>query len=686
MDETGGRMGKPELQSPWDFEASTITGWTRRHWEEAFLVLMRPLFSSASRGGARQLIPGPRSKHGSVADELEGFSRSMILAGPWLHGSDTGVVTSRGVKLDIGEYLRRGVLAGTDPQHPEYWGAVEDYSQHLAELAALAWGLFLSRRLIWDQLEPPARRQIADYLFACTRAQYRQNNWLLFNVVTNAVLKRLDMPHSQSQIESNLAACERMYVGEGWYRDGDHNRLDYYNAWGFTYYGLIWTILDGDSNPELAQRHRERARRFVHDFRYFFGGDGGLPCFGRSMSYRFGYLAPVVLGQHLGCLDVSAGQVRTMAGAAMRFFFAHDILTEQGHLSLGFLRPCADMVEDYATGGSPYWATKAFNILLIPPEDPFWRVEEKPLPIHESSYAHPLRKAGLLLVGEQRTGHVQLVNQKSHHHRHEYGDRYTKFAYSSVFSREARTIHGNVNCDNALQFSKDGVRFAQRWQIQALYCEPGFAASRYPMTKVDRAGSVHTSIVVKDDFMVNLHWVETTKSLRFREGGYPLGFDEGLPRLVSTAGGEVAYKDGKLTFIRNLAGYTRQRPAHRFADDLRGSNIRYRDSVVPVLEHENGECRRFWLASLVCARIGQDQPDSLMALVADLTLIEQTAWLTFYDGERAFVQAGEIEQREVVLNGRSFSGPIVCARVSASGDQWSVLRADGSVEGPGLVP
>ena len=673
-------MRKLELQTPWDFEASSITGWTRGHWEEAFFALMRPLVGSASAGGARQYLPGPRSKHGRVADQLEGFSRSMILAGPWLRGSVNGQLTGQGITIDVAELYQRGLQAGTDPKHPEYWGPVEDGSQHLAELAALAWGIYLSRHLVWDRLERNARRQIADYLFQCTRASYRQNNWLLFNVVTNAVLKRLGERHSQQQIESNLEACEQLYLGEGWYRDGDHNRVDYYNAWAFLYYGLIWTIVDGDSKVDLAERHRERARRFVRDFRYFFGGDGGLPCFGRSMTYRFAYLSPLVLGQYLGCLDVPPGQVRTMCGAAMKFFLSHEILSERGHLSVGFLRPCADMAEDYCSGASPYWATKAFNVLLIPPNDPFWCAPEVPLPVHAGSYAKPLRQAGFLLVGESRTGHVQLINQKSHHHRPEYNDRYTKFAYSSVFSREARRIHDNVNCDNALQFSRDGIRFRQRRQIELLYCEQGFAASRYPLDKVDRAGSVHTSILVKDDFMVNLHRVETTRPLVFREGGYPLGFDQGEPRIVSTEGGELAYADGKLTFIRNLAGYTRQRPAHRFGGDLHGSNIRYRDSVVPTLEHENRATRELWLASLICARIGEDQPATLMALIADFQLFGNAARLTFYDGEQAVVQVGPIDQTEVTLNGRTFQGAIVFARSSREGDAWSVLLADGSFD------
>jgi hypothetical protein len=496
---------------------------------------------------------------------------------------------------------------------------------------------------------------------------------MLFNVVTNATLKKLGMPYSQEQIDTNFQACDNMYVGDGWYRDGKLNRIDYYNAWGFLYYYLMWVILDGDSKPELAETHKERARLFARDFRYFFSGDGSTPCFGRSMIYRFGSLSPLALGQHLGCLDISAGEVKTMSNGLMKFYFEHEILTDQNHLSMGFLRPCAEMLEHYSCGGSPYWAAKAFNFLMIPASDPFWGATEAPLPIHQGSYAAPLRSAGLLLVGDHSTGHVQLINQKSYHDQPEYNDKYTKFAYSTIFSYEAREVYHNFNCDNVLQFSEDGINFRQRWEMENLATEPGFAASKYPIHEVDPEGTIYTSIMVKDDFMINVHRVQTRKSLVFKEGGYPLGFDEGEARTVSIQGSEAAYMDGKVTFIRSLHGYTKQSKAIQFADDICGSNVRYRRSVVPTLGHENGAATEFYLASLVCGRVGADTIEDLSKLVTDFEIKDGAAYIDFNDGERAFMQVGPIKNVNVTINGHELSGPIVMARVSPNGEVTSVL-------------
>ena len=279
------------------------------------------------------------------------------------------------------------------------------------------------------------------------------------------------------------------------------------------------------------------------------------------------------------------------------------------------------MLEHYSCGGSPYWAAKAFNLLMIPPEDPFWKTREAPLPIHQGDYAHALPSAGLLLVGDQDTGHVQLINQKSYHDKPEYNDKYTKFAYSLGVQLRRPPIHHNFNCDNVLQFSEDGINFRQRWDDGDAPLRGGLRrleATR--STRSTRRGTIHTSILVKGDFMVNLHRVAATKALVFKEGGYPAGLRR-RPRRgsgVARRRGEAAYKDGKLTFITQPAGYTRQCRAQRFGDDVNGANVRYRQQRGAGAGARGA--RRpapLRLASLVCGRVGKDSLETLLGLVTE---------------------------------------------------------------------
>ncbi|MFO7781102.1 MAG: DUF2264 domain-containing protein [Spirochaetia bacterium] len=635
------------IATPHDFQSASETGWTRAHWLEMFSELIVPIIDNASAGRARQIIPGQRSHHGRLADELEGFTRSFIMAGPWLATTGSPEVhTSRGTR-DVAAFYRDGILAGTDPQHAEYWGDITDYAQHLVEMASLAWSLYLSRRWIWDTYSGAEKRQVAEYLYQCTTVEYHQNNWLLFNVVTNAVLKRLEMPYRQDQVDANIDACEGMYLGSGWYRDGSVNRLDYYNAWAFHYYYLIWSILDGESKPEVAARHRERVALLAEQMPYFLAADGSAPIFGRSMIYRFAYLAPLALGASMGAIGIPAGLVRTVCNATMRFFAEQPILTDEGFLGMGYIGPNESILEHYSCGGSPYWAAKAFNALLIPPEHSFWTAPEEPLPIRTASFARSIVAAGLMLLGFRDDGQVQLVNQKSYHDHPEYNAKYTNFAYSTHFPYESRTIYGSIAPDNALQFSADGILYYQRWAMEHLGMSEQHSAARYPLYEVDPEGEATTTILMRSGVLVLVHRVAPTKPLWFREGGFPLAWEAGTPATESGSDWSAASVGGFVSLIANLAGYDRVEPPRPYGLDTQGTNVRYPFSVIPQLSLRRTGAEPFTLVSLVAGRGGRVRPEQLRGAVADVTVDDDAVMVRYADGAVAHVAgaSGEVQWR-----------------------------------------
>lgn len=668
---------------PLNYKQSRITGWTRKQWEELFLTLLSGIVTHASPGKAQIWIPTIH-RETRRSDGLEGFVRTFIMVGPWLNTNQDSRVVLDGKTVDLAKFYQEGLIAGTDPKHPEYWGAIVDKSQNLVECASLAWSLYLSKSSIWDQCSDIEKKQIADYLFQCNQVESRGNNWLLFDVITNTVLKRLGMPYVPEQIDAKLQACNAMYVGDGWYRDGTRgNQFDYYNAWAFHYYHLMWIILDGDYKPELAQTHLARMREFTHNFRYFFAGDGATPCFGRSMLYRFAYLAPIALGLYLDCLDIDIGEIKTIYNAGTKVFFENDILTDNLLLNSGYLRSCSSMLELYSCGGSPYWAGKAFNLLLLPESHPFWQATEQPLAIHTESFSVPIKSPGFLLVGNQETGHVQLINQKSSHENPTNRKKYTNFVYSSVFTYESRSVEQNYNCDNALTFSQDGKKYEQRWRINNLFCEKDFIASRYGLPGIDETSLGYTYILVKDDFMINVHRIETRKSLFFREGGYPLGFDEGEAKIVSVPGAEAAGLDGKTSFLRNLYGYTQQFKAHTiWGDESHGGNPRYKHSAIPAMGYRSGRQKVFYLACMVYGKVGNMSIEQLMQLVTDFRIERGLVQVSFYDGEKAVMQLGRIRNLDLMLNGDRITGKVAMARVSADGSDRQIVYGTKKAETP----
>lgn len=634
-------MRRFEFETPFDYRISRYSGFTGEHYQEIFKGLTAAIIDNASPGCARQIIPGPRSHHGRIADELEGFTRSFIMAGPWLNAADKPQFDLKGTTYDVAGYYRTGILNGTDPGHPEYWGEPYDFAQHLVEMASLAWSLYLSRDHIWESYSPAEQQQVADYLYRCTRVQYHPNNWLLFNVITNAVLKKLGMPYSQEQIDANISACEHMYMGDGWFRDGNINRIDYYNAWAFHYYYLIYALLEGEEQSEAALRYQERAKQFVEVLPYFVGGDGAVPCFGRSMIYRFGFLAPAALGYRLESLDMPVGRLRTLFNMSLKFFFTREILTDKGHLSMGFLRPAEGVLEHYNCGGSPYWAVKALNILMIPQEDPFWTADEEPLPIHDGSFSIAMPAAGLLLTGDAQSGHVQLINHKSYHDKDEYNAKYTNLAYSSIFSYDSRAVYGSFNADSSLQWSEDGINFHQRWEMENLHCEPDFAASRYPLHKADPEGEALSFTVMKDGLQIHIHRVTTSiDRMRLRQGGYPLGFDAGAPRLSGDDCLQIARIEDRYVLLSNLYGFDTLSPARPFHDQLNGVNTRHIQSITQRLDFLAEKAGTYLLIAASYANRGNESDSQLKELLPSAEIRDDQIRLSFRDGEEVLLNSG----------------------------------------------
>jgi hypothetical protein len=622
------------------------------------------------------------------------------MAAPWLSTSAADGYELDGTYYDVAGFYRAGILAGTDPADPEYWGDPVDYAQHLVEMASIAWGLWQARGRIWEYFSEVERRQVAAYLRACTKVKYHENNWLLFNVVTNAVLKRLGMPYSQEQIDRNLVFCEGMYLGDGWYQDGNVPRIDYYNAWAFHYYYLMWVVLDGESKPELARKHRGRAEEFLASFSHLMASDGGIPCFGRSEIYRFAFIAPIALlalagddESGLACDNGSgkvSGTLRTVADLGLKWYLTKPVLRDDGLLSLGYVGACADMLEHYSCGGSPYWAAKAFNLLALPPEHPFWHCAEEPLPSQKGPGVLALPSAGFTISLSQ-SGQTMLLNHKARHDKAEYNDKYTKFAYASAFPYQARRIYGNSDCDAILQFSADGAAWHQRWKMRCLASGQLGGASVYPLFEADPDGQACTVSLILGDIIINLHQIQSTKALHLREGGFACGSDLSMPVPVSVPADEAAGLGpaeaacadagsslGRISLIRSLGGWTKAVAAESFAQDRVGANVRYAFSAVPRLEARALPGQPLLLASLVVGREGPDTVGQVAACVASSTLNPGTGELrlALADGSQVLMRTPEAAGAPSELDGYEIAAGTLVALCAKDGVPHSLMQTE----------
>ncbi len=322
----------------------------------------------------------------------------------------------------------------------------------MVETGSLAFGLFETRRWIWHHFTPDLQQRVGEQLLANVSRSGINGNWLLFRVLTHAFLRSVGWDISPSQTMHDLDAIESYYRGDGWYSDGgdsDATKFDYYNAWSMNMYPLLWARMEGDAlDRERAARFRARSVQHVQSLVHMIGGDGGPVFQGRSLTYRAAMVSSLwaaalheresVSGPALA--GIQPGLIRR-ASSAVLAYFDPAVDAAAGRLSLGWSREFPAMAQRYSGPGSPYWMSKAFLGLLLPPEHPTWTEPDVPLPIESADFVRPEPVPGWVLAGERESGIVRLVNtgttrrfaERDPHSQDLRDDpNYARFAYSSA--------------------------------------------------------------------------------------------------------------------------------------------------------------------------------------------------------------------------------------------------------------
>lgn len=111
-------------------------------------------------------------------------------------------------------------------------------------------------------------------------------------MLVNVAFKKLGCKeYNPEKINQTLNEINGLYIGNGWYEDGPTGNCDYYIAFAFHYYGLLYSYFMKEEDPVNSQAFKDRANLFGKQFIYWFDQDGaGIP-YGRSLTYRFAQVA-----------------------------------------------------------------------------------------------------------------------------------------------------------------------------------------------------------------------------------------------------------------------------------------------------------------------------------------------------------------------------------------------------------
>lgn len=481
---------------------------------------------------------------GYVSTQLEELFRPLWGLAPILNEQKI-YLNIRKRQVEVGDWLREVLITGTDPdsefswdKNREYNGTHSFYFQNITELAGLLVCCFFSRKSTWDKLSYAEQKQVADYIANGCRPLCEKiagNNHIWFPLLCLIVLRKLgfDYPDTDKYINEGLDKLDSMYVGGGWYSDGDFGRIDYYIAWSMHSYPLLWCMIEDESFPSYAKRrslYLERTKEFLSDYSKFFDTDGAYPPFGRSLAYRFAASCVFPLAILAG-VDFDAATAGEITRRNVSYFRDNMLTEENNILKPGFLYNAPGLVDSYTSSGGPYWAAKTFMCLLLPNSHPFWNSSS--LPIDRESYISRPRDERLNFVfsGNKTSGVTVYNNHFQYYQNGRYCNpfndmacSYDKFCYNSR-SGFALSTRDNTSSDNMISLStKDRSMTSHRWGFTDLGRQGDVMISEHTPFSNDPDTLIQTWMLPIDGSVhIRVHRVRLSGEYNLTEGGFSLG-------------------------------------------------------------------------------------------------------------------------------------------------------------------
>ena len=491
---------------------------TREDVAKGAIQMIDPLVSCLTPGKARMVVGDGSAHYSEDVAGMEGFSRVLWALVPMMMG-----------KCPEAEpywaQWREGLINGTDPAHPEYWGSIHDSDQRMVEMAVIGMGLCFLPERFRGELTAAQQQNLYAWLNQINLYDMPKNNWRFFRILVNTGFRKAGFPVDNARLKEDLDMMEGHYVGDGWYFDYETKR-DYYTLWGFHYYSLVYAAAMREEDPERCARFEERARLIAPRFACWFDREGRALPYGRSLTYRFaqGSFWSAMAFAGVNAPGLGWGEIRHLWLQNLRSWVRLPIFDRGGALTVGYGYPNLCMAEGYNAPGSPYWGMKTFAALALPADHPFWTAEEK-------EYKPPRRFTDLqvrqLLTRDAENRQVISYTAGNHgwEHMHE-DEKYEKFAYSTHFtfsvSKESSTLEKG-GYDSMLAVKRQG---RDLWHGRS-GCETfeltaeGVFCVWSPMEGV----RIETTLIPADQWHIRRHVIHTEMPIETAEGAFAVRRD-----------------------------------------------------------------------------------------------------------------------------------------------------------------
>lgn len=531
--------------------------------------------------------------HGTVYSEnrqqVEAFLRPLWGMGPYLVHHESPYIE---------EYLA-GIVAGTDPKSPHYWGDIEDYDQLIVEMASLSTMLLVAKGKTWTKLSEQEQKNLYRWLIQVNERKIPRNNWLFFRVLVNIAMKECGMPFSQEQVNQDLATIETFYRGKGWYCDGNESQLDYYVSFAIHYYSLLYCHFMEEKDSERVAVMKERAVLFAQSFKYWFDARGEALPFGRSLAYRF---AQVSFFSALVFANVEAlpwGEIKGLISRHLQQWMTHDTTTSADILSVGYHYQNLVFAEGYNGPGSPYWSFKTFLLLAVPEEHSYWKATAQPLNIEKNPLAVP--ESRNFYHYNKTRDHLQafpagqFIKGQSHA-----SAKYSKFVYSSVFGfsvSKSTYAYYEGGFDNCLALAEDDHYFRSKDLDTAFEIREDRIIHQWiPWSNV----SIQSTILPLDNGHVRIHEIETERKLSAYEGGFSVPALDAIEESIDMSA-RVKATNG-ISSVEGIYGYKEAKIVKTEAN----TNVFFSSAILPYVQTTLLPGKHL-LVSLVSGRLPREE-------------------------------------------------------------------------------
>ncbi len=477
---------------------------TKQDFVSALDTILDPITPTLDCSDGAPCFGGTAAVYPEGAVSAEAFLRPLWGLAPYWYGG--------GKKLK--DTMRRGIVAGTDPDSPTYWGKCGRFDQRFVEMAPLAFAMLLTPDVVWEPLSDTARDNLCAWLWQINENAIPTNNWRFFRILTNLALRRLDRPFSEEKLNEDRADIESYYIGGGWYSDGPRGQRDFYVAWALHYYGLIYSRFEHDA---YADTYRARAKEFAKDFIYWFSDRGAAIPYGRSLTYRMAQASFFSACLFAGVDVFDMGVLKGVLSRHLDDWLSAPLFDNAGVLSIGYKYPNLMMAEHYNAPGSPYWAMKYFAHLALPDDHPFWQAPVSPMPTLDAIRSIP--EADMLVLRHRGDAFAYVGGTIAGAAFGQVGAKYLKFVYSTRFGinlKHCDYFDIEALTDSTLCFEVGGVFCDRRFNMGHTFTDDGVAIRWSPI----RGITVTTYITATAASHTRRHVIESA----FDCAAYDTGF------------------------------------------------------------------------------------------------------------------------------------------------------------------